>query len=153
VGEIHRSCKHWDIELDGKRFTLHLLKRGFLLKSQFGWIATLKVNAIGSIACYVLKRNATSIGVVDLRCCVPSSLTRLMTRAMDVSHRNRRTKQCTEVADRAFREGCLTGRNSVMVVDRARSQAFIACIRGEVCNLSATVGNCPQSRLANHTLV
>lgn len=51
VGEIHQSCKHWDVLFDGKRFTLQLVKRGFVLKSQFAFIATLKVNAIGRITC------------------------------------------------------------------------------------------------------
>jgi len=51
VGEIHQACEHWDVLFDGKRFTLQLMKRGFVLKSQFAFIATLKVDAIGRITC------------------------------------------------------------------------------------------------------
>ena len=51
IGEIHESCRHWDIAINGCQFQLHMLKRGFVLKSSVGFIASFKLNAIGRITC------------------------------------------------------------------------------------------------------
>lgn len=51
IGEIHESSRHWDITVDGCRYQLHMLKRGFVLKSKLGFIATVRLNAIRRITC------------------------------------------------------------------------------------------------------
>lgn len=51
IGEIHESFRHWDITTDGCHYQLHMLKRGFVLKSNLRFIATLKLNAIRRITC------------------------------------------------------------------------------------------------------
>lgn len=51
IGEIHESCRRWEIAIDGCHFQLHMLKRGFVLKSGQGFLAIIKLNAIGRITC------------------------------------------------------------------------------------------------------
>lgn len=55
IGEIHESCRRWEIAIDGCHFQLHMLKRGFVLKSGQGFLAIIKLNAIGRITCTYLE--------------------------------------------------------------------------------------------------
>jgi hypothetical protein len=51
IGEIHQSCRHWDVSYDLVRYELVQLKRGDVLKSSIGMIATIKTNGVGRVIC------------------------------------------------------------------------------------------------------
>ncbi len=51
IGATEESSRIWNIAFDGQQFTLHMLKRGFVLNSNHGYLATLKLDAIGRITC------------------------------------------------------------------------------------------------------
>jgi hypothetical protein len=51
IGEIHQSCHHWYIVYDNHSYKLIRLKRGSVLTSSAGFIATLETNFIGRITC------------------------------------------------------------------------------------------------------
>lgn len=59
IGAIEESSRSWDIAFDGQQFTLHMLKRGFVLKSKHGYLATLKLDAIGRITCKSNEKRAS----------------------------------------------------------------------------------------------
>lgn len=51
IGEIHQSIFHWNVRYDSSSYKLIQLKRGSVLRSSSGLIATIKSNAIGRVIC------------------------------------------------------------------------------------------------------
>ncbi len=49
IGEIHQACDQWEVHYLPETYALHQLKRGFILKSSAGFLASFRVNAIGRI--------------------------------------------------------------------------------------------------------